>query len=91
MANKFFNPLLDKYLGPKELESFKSKEGIKDLFNEVTASEKSAPNVVESSDKYQELTKNLKLEKILVGSFDEKPFFALVDRKERVCLPLTYS
>jgi hypothetical protein len=91
MANKFFNPLLDKYLGPKELESFKAKKEIKDLFNEVTSSELKQRNKVESSDKYKELTSNLKLEKVLVGSHGEKPFFALVDTKERVCLPLIYS
>lgn len=93
MTDKFYNPLLDKYLGPKELESFKEKKDIKNLFDESTKSVESAktPLKTESAKSYSELTKGLRLEKILVGPHDKKPFFALVDTKERVCVPLVYS
>jgi hypothetical protein len=37
---------------------------------------------------YDTLIKGLNLQKVLVGSHNKTPFYALVDVNERICLPL---
>ena len=93
MPKEFFDPLLKQYFGNPKLDSFEDKDRIKDAFHEATKiADKhlnQSKHKEESNTKdYNRLIDNLNLKKVLVGSASRKPFYALVDFKERVCLPL---
>lgn len=83
----YYDPLLKQYFGNPALESFKSKEEIKKAFDKVTKTE-AAHKEESNTREYNRLIDGLNLKKVLVGSASRKPFYALVDFEERVCLPL---
>lgn len=89
----YFDPLLQQYFGNPKLDSFEEKDRIKDAFDKATkiADKKlgvHAHKEESNTKEYHQLINGLNLKKVLVGSASRKPFYALVDFKERVCLPL---
>lgn len=89
MSKTYYDPLLKQYFGNPKLVTFEDKEYIKKAFDQSKALSKKKEHVAESNTgEYNRLIKGLSLQKVLVGSYGRKPFYALVDIKENVCLPL---
>lgn len=89
---EFYDPLLKQYFGNPKLESFEDKDRIKESFDRATkiADKKLAATkhkAESNTGEYHKLVDGLNLKKVLVGSYSRKPFYALVDFNERVCLP----
>lgn len=82
MSKKYYDPLLDTYFSKEEVKDFKSKGAIKDLFK----GKENKP--VLSSDIKADLGNKRNYQKVLVGTHDSTPFYALVDRSQGICIPL---
>ena len=79
---QYYDPLLDKYFSYDEVKDFDSKEEIKDNLKFKSSANKAASEIV------VDLANNYNYEKVLVGSYGETPFYALVDREQGVCIPV---
>ena len=90
MSDNYYDPLFEKFLKPKELKDFTSKESIKNLVNEKSISKVKQNSTVELANQTRiiDLDNNHSYQKILVGSYGDKSFYALVDRKSRICKPI---
>lgn len=95
MSASYYDPLLKKYFGNPKLETFKEQKQIINVFDKVTkkhieeeeASTTAKKQARSNTQNYHQLVDNLKLEKVLVGSFNREPFYAMVDCNHRICLP----
>lgn len=91
------DPLLDMYLDQPKVKNFKFKNKVRDVFKEALDAEQKRKQQVANStqqlraqgstEAYHRLTNQLNLRKVLVGSYNTKPFYALVDTNHRICLP----
>lgn len=88
----YYDPLLNQFFGNPKLKTFEDRDRVKESFDEATriADKKlaeSAHKEQANTGAFHRLINGLNLKKVLVGSHNRKPFYALVDFKERVCLP----
>jgi len=94
-VQNYYDPLLKQYFGNNKLNTFKEKDKIRDAFQESRDNRfnkgeetSTSKQVVQSNtNEYHKLVEGLKLKKVLVGSHNRKPFYALIDSNHRVCLP----
>ena len=91
MQKKLYDPLLDKYFSYDEVKNFESKKEIKDLFEEERSLQestkaKASPHIPKAMT--VDLANNYNYEKVLVGSYGDVPFYALIDRAKGVSIPL---
>ena len=95
VSASYYDPLLKKYFGNPKLETFKEQKQIINIFDKAAKKpvEEADVSVVakkqarSNTQSYHQLVDNLKLEKVLVGSFNREPFYAMVDGNHRICLP----
>lgn len=101
MANINIDPLLDMYLENPKVKSLKQKKEIRDALVESIEYEKNKKvskvqamkntnlkkEIQSNTQSYHKLVDNLNLQKVLVGSFNEMPYYAMVDFNNRICIP----
>lgn len=89
---EYYDPLLNQFFGNPKLKSYKERDRVKESFDAATqiadkTLKHSQLETRSNTKAFHRLIDGLSLKKVLVGSHNRKPFYALVDFKERVCLP----
>lgn len=92
MVKEYYDPLLNQFFGNPKLRAYEDRDRVKESFDAATkiADKKLAHSKFKTQSNtgaFHRLVDGLSLKKVLVGSHGRKPFYALVDLKERVCLP----